>query len=104
MMKFSLTSIRSLVAGYAKQSIRRKLLVLLLLASLGPVLIVGLISFTSSRRAMVNKIADYSGEALHNTADYLQLVISKYVDITYQLIQPGDQPLFGRVLPSPNLL
>lgn len=86
MMKFSLTSIRSLVAGYAKQSIRRKLLVLLLLASLGPVLIVGLISFTSSRRAMVNKIADYSGEALHNTADYLQLVISKYVDITYQLI------------------
>lgn len=86
MMKFSLTSVFNLVAGYKKQSIRRKLLVLLLLASLGPVLIVGLISFTSSRRAMVNKIADYSGAALHSTADYLQLVINRYADITYQLI------------------
>ena len=86
MVKFSLTDLRELVASYTKQSIRTKLLILLFLASVGPVIIVGVISFISSRNAIVNKIEDYSGESLHNTAINLQLVLDRYVDITYQMI------------------
>lgn len=86
MIKFPLTNLRALVVSYTKQPIRQKLLILLLLASVGPVIIVGVISFVSSRNAMVNKIEDYSGESLHNTAINLQLVLDRYVDITYQMI------------------
>lgn len=85
MVKIFSTKIKKFGARYANLSIKKKLLIMLLLASLGPVLIVGIISYISSRNAIVNKIEDYSSESLHYTTTNLQMVLDKYENITFQM-------------------
>jgi methyl-accepting chemotaxis protein len=67
-------------------SIKNKLLFFFLLISLGPILIIGSIVYTSSRVMINNKITDYSINTMTKTAQHLELVTKKYEEITYQMI------------------
>src|SRR5690554_1630954 len=67
-------------------TIKKKLVILFLLASLVPMLTVGLISYSSFKNAIVNKITLHSQEAFSQTAMNLEMKINSYENITLQLL------------------
>ena len=71
-------------------SFKRKLLFFFLLISLGPMLIIGTIVYSSSRMAITNKITDYSIDGLTKSKQHMELVIKKYEDLSYNFITVAD--------------
>lgn len=67
-------------------SIRNKLLFFFLLLSLGPIAIIGSVSFFSSRAAITEKISKYSLEALNQMTINLGIQMKYFEDISMQLI------------------
>jgi len=69
-----------------KLSIRNRLIFFFLLVSLGPMLIVGTISYISSRSAINSKIAKYSQKGLSQTIQNLEIKLQGIEDISTQFI------------------
>lgn len=67
-------------------SIRNRLIIFFLLASLGPMLIVGTISYISSRSAINSKISKYSQKELSQTTQNLEIKLKSIEDISKQFI------------------
>lgn len=67
-------------------SIRNRLIFFFLLASLGPMLIVGTISYISSRSAINSKISKYSQKGLSQTIQNLEIKLQSIEDISTQFI------------------
>jgi methyl-accepting chemotaxis protein len=81
------TAIRKFIDFHLKNhSIRNKLLFFFLLLSLGPIAIIGSVSFLNSRAAITNKITKYSLEALNQTTINLGIQMKYFEDISTQLI------------------
>ena len=68
-----------------KLSIRNKLLFFFLLVSLVPLIITGIISYTSSRIAMTKKISQYSLESLSMSSQILDEKFKQYEKISSQI-------------------
>lgn len=73
-----------------KTSIRNKLLFFFLLLSLIPIIIVGMISYSSSARAITGKIIQYSQENIIQCKMNLETKQKSYEDISFQLIANKD--------------
>jgi methyl-accepting chemotaxis protein len=71
-------------------SFRRKLIFFFLLVSLGPILIIGSIVYSTSRQAIKNKITDYSIDSLTKSKQHMELVIKKYEDLSYNFMAVND--------------
>ena len=67
-------------------SIKNKLIFFFLLVSLGPIIIIGSIVYSSSRVMINNKITDYSITNLTKSAQHTELIVKKYEDLSFQLI------------------
>lgn len=65
--------------------IRNKLIIFFLLLSLVPILIIGSLSFVSSRKAMVEKIKEYSLKESTQTVGYMQFKLNEFENIAVQL-------------------
>lgn len=73
-----------------KTSIRNKLIFFFLLISLIPITIVGMISFSSSAKAITGKITQYSRENIIQCKMNLETKQQSYEDISFQLIANKD--------------
>ncbi|HEY8392898.1 MAG TPA: methyl-accepting chemotaxis protein [Capillibacterium sp.] len=71
-------------------SFRRKLIFFFLLVSLVPIMIIGSIVYSTSREAIKNKITDYSIDSLTKSKQYMEMVIGKYEDLSYNFIAMSD--------------
>jgi methyl-accepting chemotaxis protein len=67
-------------------SIRRRLIFFFLLASLGPILIIGIISYMSSKGAIETKISKYSQKGLAQTAQNLETKLQGIENNSLQFI------------------
>jgi methyl-accepting chemotaxis protein len=69
-----------------KFTIRKRLVLFFLLASLGPMSIIGIISYISSRSAIDSKISKYSQKGLSQTIQNLEIKLQGIEDVSKQLI------------------
>lgn len=65
--------------------IRNKLIFFFLLVSLVPIILIGALSFVSSRRDMVQKIQEYSISEINQAVAQMQLKLEEFENIGVQL-------------------
>ncbi len=66
-------------------SIRRRLIIFFLILSIIPIAFIGYLSYSSSKNAIISKIATYSQESLSQASMNLQLELNKYQSLSLQL-------------------
>ena len=71
-------------------SFKKKLLFFFLLVSLGPILIIGMIVYTSSRITIHNKMTYYSNDSLTKSKQQMEMILKRYEDLTYQMMVYKD--------------
>jgi len=76
----------SLSAVLTKSSIRNKLIFSFLLVSLVPLIIIGSISYISSRSALRGKATQYFTDGLLKTFLNMQIKLESYENISFQLV------------------
>lgn len=69
----------------SKISIRRRLIIFFLILSIIPIAFVGYLSYSSSKNAIISKIATYSQDNLSQASMNLQLELNKYQNLSLQL-------------------
>lgn len=73
-----------------KLSFKKKLIFFFLLVSLVPILIIGTIVYSSSKKAIANKTTYYSIDSLTKSKQHIELIIKKYEDLSYNFIAIKD--------------
>ena len=73
-----------------KVSFKKKLLFFFLLVSLGPILMIGMIVYTSSRITIHNKMTYYSNDSLTKSKQQMEMILKRYEDLTYQMMVYKD--------------
>ncbi len=71
-------------------SFKKKLLFFFLLVSLGPILMIGMIVYTSSRITIHNKMTYYSNDSLTKSKQQMEMILKRYEDLTYQMMVYKD--------------
>ena len=79
-------------------SIRNRLILIFLLVSIGPIILMGFISYNFSKSAITSKVSNYSKRELTQTIGNLNLVLKKYEDFSLQFIANMDtQTLLDKI-------
>lgn len=71
-------------------SIRNRLIIFILIISIVPILLMGIVSYEISRTAITTKIANYSVQELTQSAKILELTLKKYQEFSSRYIADED--------------